>query len=100
VLGHAGYFLLSLPEALCALFKTVWYEPPDEDDPPLELPPEELSKLEPLDLVPEPEPPDWPGWRIEASLGPCLVNANGSSTSSPPSFLWAWRVLYADKSTI
>jgi len=46
------YFWLSLPDRDWALLSWVGFEPPDEDDPL----PEELLKLDPLDLLPELEP--------------------------------------------
>ena len=49
---HADYFWLSLPEPLSALLNCVRFEPPDEEEPL----PDELLKLEPLDLLPELDP--------------------------------------------
>ena len=63
LIGRIGY-AVSLPEIVCMLLIWVWFEPsddaePPEDDSPLEPPlelPDELSKLEPLDLPLEPDP--------------------------------------------
>ena len=48
-----GYFWLSLPERDWALLNWDGFEPPDDEEP---LPDELPLKLEPLDLLPEPEP--------------------------------------------